>query len=374
MKKLLLLIVFAFAVSVQPFGLQTKTVDAASTHIHNWQPVYKTIEHPAVYKTYWMYCPSFYCGAHPEYCPYDPNRLTPDNDPWGWWQRRTSYDLLCWHYGSLEDVPDEYKVEWITKDTCINYGISSSEWNKITSYDGCYIATTDPWGNKTTFDPKYDVLVCIKGTAESKAEIAYKKQFGVSFSAACDNVEDCYLPMAQTTVTDTWTEQIVDHYKCNGCDDILNCSSSTPYKVGLLANDKTLSGESTAVTFSGKGGSSIINTDKNGCFIVPDELADGTYTLSAAADSFVSRQYSVTIKRGELTADPKIKLNLIGDADGNGTISVLDITKIKRHLIKVDNLTGYPGKCADANCDGNVDVFDITAIKRYLIGYSKLGK
>ncbi len=383
MKKLLLLIVFAFAVSVQPFGLQTQTVDAASSHIHNWSPVYKTVYHDAEYqtKTYWMASVSFYDGGHPENCPYGPNRLTPDRDPDGWWQRRTSYDLLCWHYGSLEKVPNEYKMEWITKDNCTDYGISYDKWCNLPSYGydayhGYYIADVDYWGNVTEFNPEHDVLVGIKGTAEKKAINDYKKQFGVSFRAGSNSIDSCYMPVAQEKVKtkDAWTENVLDHYECNGCDNILYCSSSTFYKAALLADDKTLAGESTAVTFSGKGGSSTINTDKSGCFIVPDELADGTYTLTASADSFVSRQYSVTIKGGELTADPEIKLNLIGDADENGTVGLTDITRIKRHLLNINTLSAYPLNCADANCDGKVDMLDVTAIKRHLIGYSKLGK
>ncbi|MBR2304406.1 MAG: hypothetical protein IJ871_04640 [Ruminococcus sp.] len=378
MKKLLLLIVFAFAVSVQPFGLQTQTADAASSHIHNWSPVYKTVYHDAEYqtKTYWMYMPAFYQGADPTHISFGSNRITPDKT--GWYSRYTDYDLLCWYYGSLENVPNEYKVEWINNDTYSNYGLSSSAWNNIakTGYDGLSIETTDYWGNKCAFNPNLDVLVTINRNASSNATLAYKNQFGVSFYASCDYVDDCFMAVAQEQIKtkDAWTENVLDHYECNGCDDILNCSSSTPYKVGLLANDNTLAGESTAVKFSGKGGSSIINTDKNGCFIVPAELADGTYTVTASADSFVSRQYSVTIKGGELTADPKIKLNLIGDADENGTVGLTDITRIKRHLLNINTLSAYPLNCADANCDGTVDMLDVTAIKRHLIGYSKLGK
>ena len=154
----------------------TKPVE--TKHEHTWKDVYvtNTIEHPAEYRTYWMASASFYHGDHPEYCPYDPNRLTPSKDPDGWWQRRTSYDLLCWYYGSLENVPE--------------------------------------------FNPEYDVLVGIKGTAESKAEKAYKKQFGVSFSAGSNNIINCYMPMARVLVKDAWTEEVsvVDHQECTGCD------------------------------------------------------------------------------------------------------------------------------------------------------------
>ena len=206
-------------ITTTPKPTTTKPVE--TKHEHTWKDVYvtKTIEHPAEYKTYWMACTSFYDGDHPEYCPYDPNRLTPNKDPDGWWQRRTSYDLLCWYYGSLEKVPDEYKVQWITKDTCTNYGISSSEWNNITSYNDYYIATTDYWGNTTEFNPEHDVLVCIKGTAEKKAINDYKKQFGVSFRAGSNGIDNCYMPMARVLVRDAWTEEVsvFDHQECTGC-------------------------------------------------------------------------------------------------------------------------------------------------------------
>lgn len=370
MKKLLLLIVFAFAVSVQPFGLQTQTVDAVSSHTHNWSPVYKTVYHDAEYqtKTYWMYCPAFYQGADPTHIPFGPNRITPAKT--GWYSRYTDYDLLCWYYGSLENVPNEYKVDWVNKDTCGNYGLSSSAWNNIakTGYDGLSIETTDYWGNKCAFNPNLDVLVTIHGDASCKAELAYEKQFGVSFCASSNSVDDCFMAVAQEQVKtkDAWTENVLDHYECNGCDDILNCSSSTPYKVDLPADDNTLAGESAAVTFSGKGGSSTINTDKSGCFIVPAELADGTYTVTASADSFVTRKYTVTVSKGDLSKDPEIQLNLIGDADRSGTVNTSDITAIKKHLKRTGPLTGYTLSCADANCDGNVNTEDITRIKRHL--------
>ena len=183
----------------------TTTTTTAWQHNHT-EPVYKEVT-----KTYWMAGLQFYYGGHPEYCTWGPNRLTPDRDPDGYWQRRTSYDLLCWHYGRLEDVPDEYKIQWITKDNCTDYGISSSEWYNLTSYNGYSIATTDYWGNITEFNPEYDVLVGIKATASKKAINAYEDQFDVSFMAGCSNVGNCYMPVAQEKKTE------VDYYRCSDC-------------------------------------------------------------------------------------------------------------------------------------------------------------
>jgi len=55
---------------------------------------------------------------------------------------------------------------------------------------------------------------------------------------------------------------------------------------------------------------------------------------------------------------------LPGDANGDGFVNVLDITKVARIIIGLDDET--PG--ADANGDGVVNVLDITKIARIIIG------
>lgn len=207
-------------VTTTPAPTTTEAPKPTTTaHTHSWSPVYKTVNHDAEYqtKTYWMYMPAFYQGADPTHISFGPNRITPTKT--GWYSRYTDYDLLCWHYGSLENVPNEYKVEWINKDTCGNYGLSSSAWNNIakTGYDGLSIETTDYWGNKCVFNPNLDVLVTIHRNASSNATLAYKNQFGVSFYASCDYVDDCFMAVAQEQVKikDAWTENIVTGYECS---------------------------------------------------------------------------------------------------------------------------------------------------------------
>lgn len=206
-------------VTTTPAPTTTEAPKSTTTHTHSWSPVYKTVYHDTEYqtKTYWMYCPAFYQGADPTHIPFGPNRITPAKT--GWYNRYTDYDLLCWYYGSLENVPNEYKVEWINKDTCGNYGLSSSAWNNIakTGYDGLSIETTDYWGNKCAFNPNLDVLVTIYADASGKAKLAYEKQFGVSFCASSDSVYDCFMAVAQEQVKikDAWTENVFDHYECS---------------------------------------------------------------------------------------------------------------------------------------------------------------
>jgi len=55
---------------------------------------------------------------------------------------------------------------------------------------------------------------------------------------------------------------------------------------------------------------------------------------------------------------------LPGDANGDGSINALDITKVERIIAGLDTQT--PG--ADANQDGNVNALDITKVERKIAG------
>ena len=55
---------------------------------------------------------------------------------------------------------------------------------------------------------------------------------------------------------------------------------------------------------------------------------------------------------------------LPGDANGDGVINALDITKVERIILELDPET--PG--ADANCDGNINAQDITKIELIILG------
>jgi hypothetical protein len=55
---------------------------------------------------------------------------------------------------------------------------------------------------------------------------------------------------------------------------------------------------------------------------------------------------------------------LPGDANGDGAVNAMDITKIERMIAGMDTETAG----ADANGDGNVNAMDITKIERIIAG------
>ncbi len=58
-----------------------------------------------------------------------------------------------------------------------------------------------------------------------------------------------------------------------------------------------------------------------------------------------------------------------GDANGDGSISLLDVLVVKRHILGIETLTGEKFQAADINGDGKVDLLDCLKIKRHILGY-----
>ena len=59
----------------------------------------------------------------------------------------------------------------------------------------------------------------------------------------------------------------------------------------------------------------------------------------------------------------------LGDTDGDGHVSINDVTLIQRHLAELESLEGIYLYAADANCDGDLDISDATAIQMFIAKY-----
>lgn len=59
----------------------------------------------------------------------------------------------------------------------------------------------------------------------------------------------------------------------------------------------------------------------------------------------------------------------LGDANGDDSVNVSDVTTIQRYLAELETLEGIYLHAADANQDGTVDIADATIIQMYLAEY-----
>ena len=78
--------------------------------------------------------------------------------------------------------------------------------------------------------------------------------------------------------------------------------------------------------------------------------------------------YDVTILDGSYAPD-----YVLGDADGDSEVSVMDASLIQMFLVDKKTIEGDAILAADADCDGEISVMDASLIQMYLVGKKELG-
>lgn len=97
-------------------------------------------------------------------------------------------------------------------------------------------------------------------------------------------------------------------------------------------------------------------------FFVNESFRSGWLTMDGHLDSG-------TDKRGAILADVTFFRRTWvyvgydkGDVDGNGRISIADVTELNDYLLGCDYIDEFGIEAADMNCDGNVTIIDMTLI------------
>lgn len=100
-------------------------------------------------------------------------------------------------------------------------------------------------------------------------------------------------------------------------------------------------------------------------------LAKGTNTIKlvVTAQSGTTRTYTLTIVRGSASAgEGSVSAGSRGDLNGDGSITAIDIVKIQRIIVGLDELTDSALAAGDLNGDGKVTALDIVIIQRHIVG------
>lgn len=132
-----------------------------------------------------------------------------------------------------------------------------------------------------------------------------------------------------------------------------------------------------------------VQADGNGKVTVPDDIAagEGEYLNLYSACRHPSahltedNKYLCDICTGRLPAvidlgkRPDDSGITTGDVNGDGTITITDVTEIQRHLAGLTQLSDQALARADTNGDGKIDIADATHLQKYLARYNVvLGK
>ena len=95
----------------------------------------------------------------------------------------------------------------------------------------------------------------------------------------------------------------------------------------------------------------------------------GTYTLKVMKQNHVAREYTVTVGAENVTQD--VKICLLGDVNGDGTINAKDKKVIYNHINDSSKeLTGYTFDVGDVNGDGTINAKDKKLIYNHINGSS----
>jgi antitoxin (DNA-binding transcriptional repressor) of toxin-antitoxin stability system len=141
--------------------------------------------------------------------------------------------------------------------------------------------------------------------------------------------------------------------------------NSTPTFTGTATDESNI----VSVEYRVDDGGWAAATASDGAFDSPSEdytfttesLADGEHTVYVRATDLAGN----TTAEGDYASDSfTIQPVAPGDANGDGNVDVLDITRVERAIADLDPET--PG--SDANGDGMINVLDITRIERIIAG------
>jgi hypothetical protein len=222
------------------------------------------------------------------------------------------------------------------------------------------------------------------GSTPVSGSVSYNAgTYTATFTPSADLTDDTiYTASISTAVTDvagnglgatsTWnftTGEVPDTTPPSvNVSDIDTTTDTTPTFTGTATDTQS---NIASVEYRVDSGSWVAATASDGAF---DSLSEG-YTFTTSTLSY--GEHTVYVRATDAASPPNTTLEadyatdtftvepsgvIPGDADGNGVVDILDVTKTERIIAMLDEET--PG--ADANEDGVVDILDVTKIERII--------
>ena len=189
-----------------------------------------------------------------------------------------------------------------------------------------------------------------------------------------------------TVSTGTYTvkaKATVDGKELNGsadvtveADSISNADVTVAKGVTVSGTIKSYGSASEAVTVTLLQGTSVIGssqvlTGASGSapysqnYSFPTVPA-GTYTLKVTKKGHAPWTESITVDSAAIAKD--VTVYQYGDVNRNGTVTVLDASWIRQHLVGKKTFDEYQLQLADVNKSGNISVLDASWIRQRLVG------
>lgn len=164
----------------------------------------------------------------------------------------------------------------------------------------------------------------------------------------------------------------------NGSAEITVKADSIPDAHVTVAKGVTVSGtiksyggasEVVTVTLTKQGETTPAFTDTltgNSAAYKFENVSAGTYTLKVEKKGHAPWTESITVGSDSIGKD--VTVYLYGDVNRNGTVTVLDASWIRQHLVGKKTFDEYQLQLADVNKSGNISVLDASWIRQRLVG------
>ena len=108
-----------------------------------------------------------------------------------------------------------------------------------------------------------------------------------------------------------------------------------------------------------KDGYALADVSASGAYKNLKDMGDNTYRITKITGAVT---VTVTTEKSETPS------YILGDADGDGEVNIIDATVIQRTLAGIALPSSCDEEAADVDGDGDVTIIDVTCIQRYLAG------
>lgn len=137
----------------------------------------------------------------------------------------------------------------------------------------------------------------------------------------------------------------------------------------ILVSDENDSTEMTVTAIAADKTETSVKATSMGTYTLKD-LEAGEYTLKISGGKYAERTYKIKVEAGDNAQD--VKLNPLGDINGDGKVSTADVGLANSHAKGVKALTDYDFACGDVNRDGKISTADVGMINSHAKGVKSL--
>ena len=313
-----------------------------------------------------------------------------------------TYPLVCGQRNrrvyTCKACGDSYSESFVSlphfyeNNVCINCGISSEEpfsytvledgTCKITGYDGSTPNVVIPetlnghtvteigthafvWSDVTTitFPDSLKRIESAAFASSSLSNISFTGDAPIIHDAAFYHLTlNALYPAGNETWTQdvkqdyggsiTWTAYCLEHSYADGLCQ--HCGQAQPNT--LIVNLKAPGAATVRLYVGGKEAPAYTASVTDGTYHF-ESIAPGAYTLRIECEGTVTREYPITVDKGQIVQDAQVCR--AGDVNGDNEVNIGDVAQLYSHAKDGTQPEGYAAQCADMNGDGQINIGDV---------------